>query len=79
MKQGLELLSKENLTVQDSIVWAAYHLASQPIETDPPALSALLPLFYEKAALCKILARSIQIGQKHQNLHEDSLEGTYQY
>ena len=39
------------LSSGDRLTWAAYH-ASDHEENDPPALTALLPLFYEKVS-CK--------------------------
>ena len=50
VEHALKELNKDNLTSKDAIAWAAYHSSEQPIEKDPPAISALLPLFYEKAA-----------------------------
>ena len=50
-EHALQKLNEEDLTSVDAIVWAAYHSDSkQQVEKDPQALSALLPLFYEKAA-----------------------------
>lgn len=46
---ALHKLNNDNLESKDAIVWAAYHSSTHLTEKDPPALSALLPLFYEKA------------------------------
>ena len=42
-------LLKEELKKGHSISWAAYHAKLQPEMVDPPVITALLPLFYEKA------------------------------
>ena len=47
---ALQKLKKDNVTSEDAIAWAAYHSSNKEHEKDPPALTALLPLFYEKAA-----------------------------
>jgi hypothetical protein len=49
LKSSLDLLGKD-LDESDKIVWAAYHATHQAEIEDPPAITALLPLFYEKAA-----------------------------
>lgn len=38
-----------NVSAEDSITWAAYHSKNQQQMNGPPAITALLPLFYEKA------------------------------
>ena len=50
VKQVLDLLQKKGISRDDSLAWAGYHASAQPIVNDPPALCALCPLFYEKAA-----------------------------
>ncbi|EDO42325.1 predicted protein [Nematostella vectensis] len=42
-------LTDDSVTSEDTLTWAAYH-ASDSLEEHPPAVTALLPLFYEKAA-----------------------------
>jgi hypothetical protein len=42
-------LDEESVTSGDTLAWAAFHASAQT-EEDPPALTALLSLFYEKAA-----------------------------
>ena len=46
---SLEKLDEESVTSGDTLAWGAFHASAQT-EEDPPALTALLPLFYEKAA-----------------------------
>ena len=43
-------LVEEEVVTNNAIAWAAYHASHQPPIVDPPALCALLPLFYEKSA-----------------------------
>ncbi len=50
VSHALPLLDKKFLTREDMLMWAAYHVSHQPSMQDPPALHALLPLFYEKSA-----------------------------
>ena len=50
VQHSLALVEKEELARDDAIAWAAYHALQQAPSEDPPALCALLPLFYEKAA-----------------------------
>lgn len=38
-----------NVSAEDSITWAAYHSKNQQQMNGPPAITALLPLFFEKA------------------------------
>ena len=42
-------LGSIDVSAKDAIVWAAYHSGNQQHTNYPPALTALLPLFYEKA------------------------------
>ena len=50
IKHGaLTLMKQEEQARKDAIAWAAYHALQQVPAEDPPALCALLPLFYEKA------------------------------
>ncbi len=49
MSHALTKLSKDDVTAEDCIAWAAYHSSNQLLTNDPPAITALLPLFYEKA------------------------------
>ena len=42
-------LEEVSVSCEDTLTWAAYH-ASDLVEVDLPALTALLPLFYEKVS-----------------------------
>ena len=48
-EHSLSDLDADSVTSADTITWAAYH-ASTHTEEQPPALTVLLPLFYEQAA-----------------------------
>ena len=64
VKHGLTLVEKEELTQQDAIAWAAYHALQQPPMEDPPAMCALLPLFYEKAATPAMIKRGMDVQKQ---------------
>ena len=49
VEHSLIKLVQETISSNDAVTWTAYHASTQ-IEEDQPALTALLPLFYEKAA-----------------------------
>ena len=61
VKKALPLLKKENLSSADAIAWAAYHASLQPPIEDPPARSALLPLFYEKSATPAMIKHGMNV------------------
>ena len=42
-------LMRERILNEQAVLWAAYHAKLQPQVLDPPAIIALLPLFFEKA------------------------------
>ena len=54
----------EKLTKEQCVSWAAFHasVASDPL--DPPAISSLLPLFYEKAATLSMIKHGMDIQQQ---------------
>ena len=49
LEYSLGKLDEGSVSSGEKVTWAAYHASTQT-EEDPPALTALLPLFYEKAA-----------------------------
>lgn len=49
VEHSLGKLHEGSVFSSDTVTWPAYHASTQT-EEDPPALTALLPLFYEKAA-----------------------------
>ena len=61
VEHALQKLNHDNLESKDAIVWAAYHSSAHLTEKDPPALSALLPLFYEKAATPAMIKHGMDV------------------
>jgi hypothetical protein len=61
IEHALQILEKDNLTSEDCMTWAAYHSKDQPVEKDPPAVSALLPLFYEKASTPAMIKHGMDV------------------
>ena len=71
VEHALTRLEKEKLTTNDAIAWAAYYAALQPPIEDLPALRALLPLFYEKAATPAMIKHGMDVQRRateHLNL-----------
>ena len=63
-KHALEQLKKETLVKHDSIAWAAYHASLQPSIKEPPCITALFPLFYEKSATPAMIKHGMDIQCK---------------
>ena len=63
LEHALILLQKD-LTGDDTLVWAAYHALKQQPVGDPPALCALLPLFYEKAATPAMIKHGMDVQRR---------------
>ena len=65
----VENMERENLWIkcasannQQSTTWAAYHSNSHPNDKlEPPAITALLPLFYEKAATAAMIKHGMNV------------------
>ena len=64
VEHALTLLEKGELTSEDVLTWAAYHASQQPPSEDPPALCALLPLFYEKAATPAMVKHGMDVQRQ---------------
>ena len=62
-EHALPLLGTE-LGSTDAIAWAAYHASIQPQVEDPPALCALLPLFYEKSAIHAMIKHGMNVERQ---------------
>ena len=60
MEETLVKFDKENVMADDMLMWAAFHSAKQ-VEKDPPALTALLPIFYEKAATPAMIKHGMDV------------------
>lgn len=52
---------------EHAITWAAYHSQNQSADKDPPAISALLPLFYEKAATPAMIKHGMNVLKQTTN------------
>jgi len=61
MEHARQILSKTELCSEDAIAWAAYHSSMQLPGSDPPALTSLLPLFYEKAATPAMIKHGMNV------------------
>ena len=57
---SLGKLDEGSVSSSETVTWAAYHASTQT-EEDPPALTALLPLFYEKAAAPAMVKHSMDV------------------
>ena len=64
VKHSLTLVDKEELARDDTIAWFACHALLQEPYEDPPALCALLPLFYEKAATPAMVKHGMEIQRQ---------------
>ena len=53
LQQAVRLLKKCQLERPDTVTWAAYNAPLAEADTIKPALSQLMPIFYEKAAMVK--------------------------
>ena len=69
VKQTFDLLQKKELSKDNSLAWAAYHASAQPIIKDPPALCALCPLFYEKAATPAMVKHGMNVQKLATDFH----------
>ena len=61
---ALPLLEKDNLTSEDTLVWAAYHALTQPVTEDPPAICALLPLLNEKSSTPAMIKHGMDVQRQ---------------
>ena len=57
-------MEKEELARDDAIAWAACHALQQAPSEDPPALCALLPLFYEKASTPAMVKHGMDVQRQ---------------
>lgn len=63
VEHTLALLEKE-LTSTDALAWAAYHSLQQTPAEDPPAICALMPLFYDKAATPAMVKHGMDVQKQ---------------
>ena len=63
VEYSLGKLDEGSVSYSETVTWAAYH-ASIQTEEDPPALTALLPLFYEKAPTPAMVKHGMDVLQQ---------------
>ena len=65
LNHAMRLMEKEEVEEKDVVAWSAYH-ASKEILSDnvQPALTQLLPLFYEKAATAAMVKHGMDMLKK---------------
>ena len=64
LETALDLIEKDKLDKGDYMAWSAYHASQQDessFKEKAPALSQLLPFFYEKAATAAMVKHSMDI------------------
>ncbi len=62
LEHSMKLIGKDDLNKDDTIAWSAYHASLQcPSEDIQPALTQLLPLFYEKAATASMVKHGMDV------------------
>ena len=69
-RNALSLVSCDNLTKEargPTISWSSYHASLQSQSEDPPALHALLPLYYEKSATPAMVKHGMNVVRKATN------------
>ncbi len=77
IEHALAVFEKREITSEDALAWAAYHASQQPLTEDPPALCALLPLFYEKAATPAMIKHGMDVvRQAIQHLNPGQIQVT---
>ena len=75
IQQALKLLPVESLQTGEVISWAAYHASTQNAEPPTPAITAVLPLFTEKADSPAMVKHSInQIIQTTNHLNPGQIQ-----
>lgn len=57
----LSKLGNSNVTCEDKVAWGAYHSSVQQPITNLPAVTALLPMFYEKAATPAMIKHGMDV------------------
>lgn len=64
LQHAVRLLNKYQLECSDAVTWAAYHASLVDVDTIKPALSQLMPVFYEKAATSAMVKHGMTVQQK---------------
>ena len=63
IEHSIPLHAKDELGKEEYISWAAYHASMESRPEDPSTIVALLPLFYEKAAIIAMIKHGMDIQQ----------------
>ena len=63
LEYSLRKLDEGSVSSSETVTWSAYHPSTQ-MEEDPPALTALLPLFYKKAATPAMVKHGMDVLQQ---------------
>ncbi len=58
---SLQLLQDEQPVCEQNISWSAFHASLANIPVNPPVLSSLLPLFYEKVSTFSMVKHGMEI------------------
>ena len=68
LDRAMMLMEKKEVEENDNIAWSAYHASQEdPSDTVFPALTQLMPLFYEKAASAAMIKHGIDMLKKPHN------------
>ena len=68
VQNSTRLLKKEEVEKRDAIAWAAYHASQKTPTHGLLALSAILPLFYEKSATLAVIKHGMDVVKQAANL-----------
>ena len=65
IEHSLKVIEKEELDQGDIVAWSAYHASLHDVSDDlQPALTQLLPLFYEKAATASMIKHGMDVQRE---------------
>ena len=65
LDHSLKVIEKQELNKGEIVAWSAYHASLQDVSGDlQPALTHLLPLFYEKAATASMIKHGMDVQRK---------------
>ena len=64
IEHAIKLIAQDEVVKGDSIAWAAYHASHCDLDTSCPAVTQLMPLFYEKAASIAMVKHGMSVQFK---------------
>lgn len=78
LEHAIKLIAQDDIDKGESLAWAAYHAAHCDIDNPAvPAITQLMPLFYEKAATAAMVKHGMVVQQKAiQFLNHDQIPVT---